>query len=276
MVTMVKERASSLWTMTAAFFRLSAVEDFAYPLSIFLTYFGKFMPVFIYYFIAQLVPARDAQVGGDYFTFILVGLSVTIMLDVTLIGFGKRLQLAWERGYFEALLVTPVTWAFLPFTMHIWEMCLGLLMVGALLVIGVLLGAEIVVSGLLPFIVILLLGVMACVGVGLMSAALQVLTKKSGPIVAIYSVLATMLAGAVFPLELLPGWLRPVSYLLPHTYVVSMARNALMPTVPTGGLTFTAAVVGLVLSNIVFFTGGMWLFRRTLEVARRQGMLGQF
>lgn len=271
-----RHKLSSLRTMTLAFFRLSAVEDFAYPMSIFLTYIGKFLPVVIYYFISKLVPARDAQVGGDYFTFILVGLSVTIMLDVTLLGFGKRLQQAWEKGYFEALLVTPVTWAFLPFTMHIWEMCLGLVMVGALLIFGVLLGAEILVSGLGAFLFILLLGMTACVGVGLISAALQVLTKKSGPIVALYSVMATLFAGAVFPLDLIPTWLRPISYALPHTYVVSMARDALMPTVPTGGLTFTEAVIGLVVSTVLFFTGGMWLFTRTLAVARRQGMLGQF
>lgn len=271
-----RNKLASLRTMVPAFYRMNAIEDLAYPVSVVMTYVGKFIPMFIYYFIAKLVPARDAQVGGDYFTFIIVGLAVTIMLDITLYGFGKRLQEAWEKGYFEALLVAPVTWAFLPFTMHLWEMSLGLGMVGFFLVLGSLLGANIVVTGLPAFFAILLLGMTACVGVGLMSAALQVLMKRAGPIVAIYSILATLFAGAVFPLDLIPAWLRPISYALPHTYVVAMARNALMPTVPTGGLSYTEAVVGLIVSIVFFFTIGMWLFRRTLEVARRHGMLGQF
>lgn len=276
MTAVVRRKARSLWTMSRAFFRLSAVEDFAYPMSIFLTYVGRFMPVFIYFFIAKLVPARDAQVGGDYFSFILVGLSVTLMLDITLVGFGKRLQIAWERGYFEALLVAPVTWAYLPFTMHVWEMCLGLVMVGAILLLGVAMGANLLLAGIPPFLLILSLGILACVGVGLISAALQVLTKKSGPIVSLYTMLATLFAGAVFPIDLIPTWLRAVSYVLPHTYVVSMAREVLMPSAPTSSLDFGEAVLGLGISIVFFFGVGLWLFKRTMAVAQRQGMLGQF
>jgi ABC-2 type transport system permease protein len=262
--------------MSVAFVRLNAVEDLSYPLSVVLTYIGRFMPVFLYFFVAKLVPADDAQVGGDYFTFIVVGLSVTTMLDVTLIGFGKRLALAWDRGYFEMLLVAPVTWAYLPITMHLWEMLTSLVMVIALLGLGVLLGAELVAGGLPSYFLVLLLGVAACIGVGLISAALQVLTKQSGPLVALYSIAATLFSGAIFPVDLLPAALKPISFLIPHTYVVSIARSALMGEAPTGDLSFGVAVVGLLVSTVAFFTIGSTLFRRTLAVARRQGMLGAF
>lgn len=271
-----RERWTSLTTMAAAFSRLNAIEDFSYPMSVVLTYIGKFMPVFLYFFVAKLVPANDAAVGGDYFTFIVIGLSVTTMLDVTLLGFGKRLALAWDRGYFEMLLVEPVTWSFLPLTMHLWEILTGLFMVGALLGLGTLLGAELVVSGLVPFFFVLLLGITACVGVGLISAALQVLTKRSGPLVALYSIGATLFSGAVFPVDLIPTVLKPISFAIPHTYVVSIARSVLMQEPPTGDLSFQGAVVGLSISTGLFFVVGSFLFKRTLAVARRQGMLGAF
>ena len=48
-------------------------------------------------------------------------------------------------------------------------------------------------------------------------------TCRSDPIA------AQIFSGVYFPIEVLPGWLRPVSYLIPHTYVIAALRRVLMP-----------------------------------------------
>lgn len=56
---------------------------------------------------------------------------------------------------------------------------------------------------------------------------------------------ANVVGGAYFPIEVLPSWLRPLSYLLPHTYVFSGVRKALLLGVPLGGISEELTILSL-------------------------------
>jgi ABC-2 type transport system permease protein len=117
---------------------------------------------------------------------------------------------------------------------------------------------------------------LATTAIGIMSAAVLMLTLKSQPILNVYSMLAGLLAGSVFSVSQLPDWLRPLSWLIPHTYVINGSREMLMKDPGAFAIEPTTAFLVLAGFSVVVFPLGMWAFRRSLEVARKMGMLSGY
>jgi ABC-2 type transport system permease protein len=262
-------------SISSAFLRMDAIEDVSYPLSLILGELGVMAPVFIYFFIGELVPSSP-EIGDDYFTFAVIGLCVSTILQAALGGFGGSLQRAQNRGTFETLLVEPVPWTFLPFAMNLWRVILGFL--GGVLIfsLGLLLGADYVISGIPAFVLLLILGVLASMGIGILAASLMVLAKRSQPVLTLYGLAASLLAGALFSVDQLPPYLRALSWAIPHTYVINSARTVLMEDPGSFSISFGSAALALTIFNLVVFTGGLWLFNRSLQYARKMGMLSGY
>ncbi|MCU1346549.1 MAG: type transporter, partial [Acidimicrobiia bacterium] len=107
--------------------------------------------------------------------------------------------------------------------------------------------------------------------------SVKVLAKRTDPVLTVYALVASVLAGVYFPVGLLPGWLQFISRLLPDTYVVSALRHSLMPSSHgLSGPTPAQAIVGLTIFNLVVFPFGIWLFSRALEYGRRVGVLSAY
>jgi ABC-2 type transport system permease protein len=270
-----EDRKVGMGSISSAFLRMDAIEDVSYPLSLILGELGVMAPVFIYFFIGELVPSSP-EIGDDYFTFAVIGLCVSTILQAALGGFGGSLQRAQNRGTFETLLVEPVPWTFLPFAMNLWRVILGFL--GGVLIfsLGLLLGADYVISGIPAFVLLLILGVLASMGIGILAASLMVLAKRSQPVLTLYGLAASLLAGALFTVDQLPPYLRALSWAIPHTYVINSARTVLMEDPGSFSISFGSAALALTIFNLVVFTGGLWLFNRSLQYARKMGMLSGY
>ncbi len=102
------------------------------------------------------------------------------------------------------------------------------------------------------------------------------LTLKSQPILQFYSMAAGLLAGSVFSVSQLPGWLRIFSWAIPHTYVINGSRSLLMSDPGSFEISFGTSVLVLTVFSAVVFPIGLWLFRRSLEFARKMGMLSGY
>ena len=103
------------------------------------------------------------------------------------------------------------------------------------------------------------------------------LSKRTDPIIALYTMASGLLSGATFPIELLPTPIRVLSYMLPQTYVISALRQLLM-TDPEGiqGPNGPQAVALLALFLVIVYPLAFWLFGRALEYARRIGTLAGY
>ncbi len=258
----------------AAFLRMDCIEDLSYPMSFAFTLLKVIFPIFLYYFIGQLV--ADARVGDDYFTFVVIGLAVAAMMQGAMAGFGGSLQRAFMRGTLETLLVEPVPWTFLPIAMNLWQGILGIISGVTILIAGLALGASFVPSGIPAFLLLTALGIVASTGVGILSAALLMLTLKSQPVLAVYTMAASLLAGSVFSVSQLPEWLQWMAWLIPQTYVINGARTVLMEDPGSFSIPVGTAIVALVIFNMVVFPIGVILFRRSLEYARKMGLLSGY
>jgi ABC-2 type transport system permease protein len=263
-------RISNAWDVVVAFFRLDAVDELSYPLSMVFRFLSPLVSVAVYFFQAQFLGRPDSYAAT------LVGVSVALALQLGLTGVGNRLQTVQDRGTFEPILVEPVPWWVVPVTMNIWQSLAGAVTMVLMLATGVALGAEITAGGLPAFAVVFVLGMLACNAIGILSASLIVLAKRSSAILGLYGLAASLLGGALFSIEVLPGWLRPFSYLVPHTYVISASRDLLVPGGVGSGMSMWHAVVGLLAFNALAFPLGLYAFTRALGYSRRMGLLGGY
>ncbi len=257
-----------------AFLRAEFIDEISYPMSFAFSLVRSVMPLVLSFFIGQLI--RDNRVGNDYLTFVSIGLGSTAMLSGALAGFGSSMSRAFQRGTLETYLVEPVPWTFLPIAMNTWPLLLGVFNGTILMLAGALLGAEYVMAQIPQFMLLVFLGLLATTAIGLLSAAVLMLTLKSQPVLQVYGMVAGLLAGSVFSVSQLPPWLKAFSLFVPHTYLINGARALLMKDPGSFTIPYSTAVYVLLAFSAAMFPLGVWLFRRSLEFARRTGMLSGY
>ncbi len=262
--------------VAGAFLRLGISLALKYPLGFVTEQLGVVVPVLIYFFVARLV-GDVRSVAGDYFTFVIVGIVGMNSLNAGLRALSNQLDLAITRGWFEMILVEPVPWRALPFAMAQWPVVNSL--IASVVVVGVSLplGAQYRMAGLPVAILVLLLGIVAGLAIGVLAGSVKVLAKRGDPVLRVYSMLALVLSGVYFPVAELPLWLRGVSFAMPHTYVISGLRSALMPAATDlGGISAGAAVAALAALDVVLLPLAVFTFGRAMEYGRRLGVLSGY
>ena len=250
------------------YIRIDLVEERMFPLSTVLRYAAVVFPVLLYYFQSTFLGT-----GQDVFVFMLIGTAVIAGLQDALTGLTSRLQFAQERGTLETYLIEPVPWALIPVAMNIWRSVTGAVLACLMVGIGWLLGAPIHVAGIPLSLVALFLGIVACNALGTFAAAFIVLFKRGEPVVMLFSLAASVLGGALFPISVLPEWIRWLSYLVPHSYVISAVRQLLAGETSPDELSPALSLGILAVFCVVTMTFGLWLFDRSLRLARKLGIL---
>jgi ABC-2 type transport system permease protein len=129
------------------------------------------------------------------------------------------------------------------------------------------------------FLVTLLIGVIMLAMMGLSLAGISLIIVNNvwfiGDVVA---GALFLFSGAIFPLEILPFWLRPVGFIMPVTYWLELLRRSLVGQIaeafPTlqglSNLQLIGILIGL---TIVFGIVSFFLFRWCEHIAQERGLL---
>jgi ABC-2 type transport system permease protein len=218
--------------------------------------------------------ARDSGVQGGYFAFASVGIAVSGMLSVCCSAFAQRVREDQTTGAFEAMLASPVSPRLLVVAGAAYELlkALGLAvltMVFAVAIFGVRLhvggGAAVALLVGLPGLLLLL------AAVGVVVAAVGVVSKDPGPLVGLATAGVSLLGGAYFPVSALPGALEAIARVLPVTWGLDALRAGLL-----GGDVDVLACCALVVIGVASLPVALWLFERAVDVARRRGSLAEY
>lgn len=263
--------------VSQAFIHIGFITSTSYPLSFASDQLATLAPVVTYYFVAQLLAVPSANVGGDYYTFVIIGLLTARLLAGGLRGVGDELEDAVREGRFESLLIQPVPWRALPVGLVQWPIIWRLVNAAVAAVVALAFGVRFRWEGIPVAIIVVLLGATATMAIGNIAAGVKLLAKRTDPILTFYSIGVLIFAGVAYPVQLLPHYIRIISYAIPETYVISALRKLLMPggeSLP--GPSATGVILGLVLFNLIVFPLSLWLFGRTLEYGRKTGLLGGY
>jgi ABC-2 type transport system permease protein len=184
------------------------------------------------------VDAEDAIYGkgAKFMDFFVPGIMafVVFMLTtlLTLISFvGER-----TTGNLERLQSTPLRESELVVGYAIAFSIIGMLQTVVLLVIGVA-AFDIMIEGniVLAFAVIALLAVVS-LSLGIL---LSSLAKREAQAIQFFPLIVLptfLLAGIFWPVEAIPSWLRPLSYLIPPSYAVDATRSVMLRGWGIGGI----------------------------------------
>lgn len=186
-------------------------------------------------------------------------------------------SIAWERweGTLEYTFMAPIYRL-----THLGGLCAFAVLYGTLRT-TVLLGAtafffdlSLARADLLAASVVLVVSSLPFVGLGLVGAAMPVLSPEKGPQAThILQALILLVSGVYYETSVLPSWLRPFSKLSPATYTLRAMRGAIlhgksvMDLLPELGL--------LLLSGCVLIPVGLRIFLAAENWARRSGVLSR-
>jgi len=129
------------------------------------------------------------------------------------------------------------------------------------------------------FIVALLIGVVMLAMMGLILAGISLLIVNHSWFIGDAVAGALFLfSGAIFPLEVLPAWIRPLGYVMPVTYWLELLRRALVGHVaeafPTLQGINSLEIIGILLGlTLGFGVISFFVFRFCEHIARERGLI---
>ncbi len=266
-------------SVATAFLKRDFSLALSYRLSFILQIFGIFFSVASFYFLSRLfgsalVPQLE-QYGGDYFSFVLIGLAFTSYLGLSLSNFSGSIREGQMTGTLEIMLLSPTRLSSILLSSSLWPYLLTTVNVVVYLIVGALVfGFSVSQANFLTAIVILILSIASFSGIGILSAAVVLVVKKGDPIAWIFGGVSTLLAGVYYPISVLPDWLTPLSHILPMTYALDAMRLAMLRGYSIYEVRYDIlALLGftVVLTPLAFFA-----FRKALKQAKKEGSLIQY
>lgn len=129
------------------------------------------------------------------------------------------------------------------------------------------------------FLISLLMGVVMLAMMGLSLAGISLLIVNNVWFIGDAVAGALFLfSGAIFPLEVLPSWLRPIGFVMPVTYWLELLRRSLVGHVaeafPTLQSLNNLQLIGILLGlTLIFGVISFFLFRACEHVARERSLL---
>jgi ABC-2 type transport system permease protein len=166
--------------------------------------------------------------NADFMDFFVPGIIAFVVYLLTtlltLISFvGER-----SSGTLDRILATPLSEGEIVVGYAIAFGMLGMLQAALLLTVGILVfNITIVGNVVLAFVVIALLAVV-CQALGILLSSLAKREAQAVQFIPFVVLPAFLLAGVFWPVEAIPSWLRPASFLVPPTYAAEAGRSIML------------------------------------------------
>jgi ABC-2 type transport system permease protein len=231
--------------------------------------------VFLSRFVGAAANPHLAAYGGNYLGFAAIGFLATELQQVGVSGLARRVRGSQIMGTFEAELATPApAWMILG-AAPVYEfgtaaLRSALYLWGATLVAGL----ELPRANALSVLVAVPLVLAAFIGLGLLTAGSTMLARKMNPVSMVLGSLSLFLSGVVYPVSVLPPWLRQAGRLLPLTHALEVLRGALL--VGASPAELAAPLAALAVFAAVLIPLGAATFAFALRRARIDGSLTHY
>lgn len=190
----------------------------------------------------------------------LVGvLSMLICLVVTTQSVAREREL----GTFDQLLVSPLTPPKIIIGKLIPGILIGFLEGMFMLTMGTLVLGVPFTGSLLLYMISLFVFVTSISGIGLFISSLSMTQQQAMLGTFVFMVPAVLMSGFATPIENMPNWLQPFTYLIPLRYMLVISKGLFLKAMPAKFVfenLWPLLIIGAV--NIL---GAGWFFRRRLE-----------
>ena len=214
-------------------------------------------------------PEFIAKYGGSFLAFLLVGMSYNFLMYASLDAPREAINpwnLMWNMLIPASLYEVVVGSVCFRYLVGVGQFLMYLSIASAF---GVVFNVN-----LLSAFVAVVLGVAVMWGLGMISAGVQIITKRWDPVTWFFTMLSSLLSGVWFPYELLPASLQTVSRVIPQRYILEMLRSAMLRAEPITAL--WESLIPLLISALVFLLVGAVVYSKSVKYCKEHGTIGEY
>ncbi len=241
--------------------------------------FGVFISTLTFFFLSHLLGNSGTSYlkpyGGNYFSFVLVGIAFYAYLKVSIIDLSKSIRDGQMLGTLEALLVTRTGIPAIILSSSLYGYIWATFKVAVYLLLGVFVfGINMDNANIFGALIILFLTIVAFSSFGILSACFVMVFKKGDPVNLLFTSMSGLLGGVYFPVTVLPDWMQTFSYLLPITYSLEGMRMALLQGYSL--IELMPDIKPLVVFSIIMLPISILNFEKAVKWAKADGTLTQY
>lgn len=204
--------------------------------------------------------------------FVVVGAGLSGLWSIALLDGGWAIQNERWQGTLELVAVSPSPLLLIVGGRLVGSMIFSLLsMVVSYMTGAWLFGYSMHVHAPLAFVAALALGVASLWATGMLLAPIGILWRTAQRFLGILEYPVYALSGFLFPILLLPGWSRPISYALPPYWAAAALHGAATGDIDAAELLTGFAI--MVTESVIALAAARLLFGLVLRRARRDGTL---
>lgn len=261
------------------FFKRDAITAVSYRASFTVQLLGNLLVLGVFYYIGKTIGDANipalADYGGSYLAFMLIGIALADCVGVSLTTFGKQIREGQLTGALEATLMSPVGLPRILIYSSLWGYFMsGIRFLLYLLLGAILYGVNMNDANILSATVVFVATVVCFAGVGMGWASVIMLVKRGESIMTVLGYLVILLSGVLFPVAVLPDWLKWIADLVPLTYALEGMRFALLQGHSLDQL--APQLITLLVFSVILITLGMGAFNMAVRVAKRTGSLTEY
>ncbi len=205
--------------------------------------------------------------------YLVIGTAIWSFVSVVFDNVTETVTIERWEGTIEYTFMAPVSRLTHMFGMCIFAIVHGLVLtVVQLVVVSLFFHLDIGHVNWGAGAVILLVGSISFIGLGTMGAVLPLLyTERGAQMTYIIRAVMLLVSGVYYPISVLPGWLQPLSWFSPATYVLDGLRRAIIQGQGLGPL--WGDVWPLLICGVVSLPLGLAIFSAGERFAKRTGRL---
>jgi ABC-2 type transport system permease protein len=263
----------------AAFIRRDFQIESSYKMNFLMGVIDSLIVLVFFFFLGKLVADGGsralARYGGDYLSFVLIGLAFARFFQLTLKMFSDSIREAQVTGCLEAMLSSQTDSLTIVLMSSLYGLISGAVQLLIILAAGVAFaGGNFSHMNVLATIIVFAVSVLSFVAFGVLSASAILWLKKGDPFSWILGGLGTMLGGAYFPITVLPGWLQKAALVIPITHSLDALRLTMLRGFSVEQVAQPLLILGLM--SAILLPLSLVLFAAVVRKGRKEGTLMQY
>lgn len=240
---------------------------------------GPFFLIVSFFFLSRLVEGSSLvsleRYGGDYFSFALIGLAFATYTGIFLGTVVATIRSGQTLGTLEIVLTTQTSLTTYLVGSSLYGLLRGSIMVIIFLGIATMVfGADFGNANWPAAGLVVLLSAGMVLGLGIISGGLILLFKQGDPLSMAVNAGVFLVSGVVYPVDVLPAWLKVTSLALPHTYALEALRLAMLQGASTVQL--APQIIPLFMFSLGIFLFSLVFFKYSQQRARVEGSFSQY
>ncbi len=268
---------SSIYSKLYSFVYLRGFKIWiSYKTQVILNVLSWVIPVFTYYFVGTSLGQKFVSYINtqNYTAFIVIGLAFQGYVSSVITTISGRMRNEQLFGTLEYYMLSPTGVFGMLFYSAAWGFVLNTINAVVIILVGFGLGVSFINANIVGALIIIIELLISTLGLSMIAGGIVMITKQGNPISFFFSTITTLLSGTVFPISILPQYIKDLSYAIPLTFALNGLRAALLSAATLSQLVHYFII--LLIFDVILLPLGAFIYKIGFDIARKQGTLSEY